>query len=103
MGMYDDLIIDKVHLPDNLKDYENGWQTKSLDCNLSIIKIDENGNLFERMYNFSSDKQLYDEPIRRYHVGEIRFYQNIIDKWFEFIAFFDDGVMFRLIQIEKIN
>jgi hypothetical protein len=97
MGMFDDLVIDKFHLPNELKDYENGWQTKSLDCYMNIIKIDENGNLFETICHYHNEKE---NPKRRYHVGEIRFYQTINDVWYEFIGFFDEGIMFRLIQIE---
>lgn len=97
MGMFDDLVIDKVHLPNELKNYESGWQTKSLDCYMNIIFIDENGKLFETICHYHDEKE---KPIRRYHVGEIRFYQTINDVWHEFIGFFDDGIMFRLKQIE---
>ena len=57
MGMFDDLVIDKVHLPDELKDYESGWQTKSLDCYMNIIKIDENGYLFETICHYHNEKE----------------------------------------------
>ena len=43
MGMFDDLYISKKHLPEELQDYEFGWQTKSHDCLLNLLKIDENG------------------------------------------------------------
>ena len=97
MGMFDDLVIDKVHLPDELKNYENGWQTKSLDCYMNFIKIDENGSLFETIYHYHNEKE---SPRRKYHIGEVRFYQNINDVGYVFVAFFDDGKMFRLIQVE---
>ena len=46
MGMFDDLVIDKAHLPKELKDYEKGWQTKSLDCYMDVVEIDSYGRLF---------------------------------------------------------
>lgn len=96
MGMFDDLVIDKVHLPKELKDYEEGWQTKSLDCYLNKISINQNGILFESKFG-ENGVEIGKLPI--YHIGEIRFYQEINKKWHEFIGFFDDGIMFKLIQI----
>lgn len=95
MGMFDDLVIDKVHLPDELKDYEKGWQTKSLDCYMNLFEIDSNGRLFE--HNLEKINNHIPDP--NYHTGEIRFYQEINKKWYEFIGFFDEGIMFKLKQI----
>jgi len=97
MGMFDDLVIDKANLPENLKNYEEGWQTKSLDCYLNKISINENGILFESQFA-ENGVEVGKFPL--YHIGEIRFYQTINDVWYEFIGFFDEGKMFRLIQVE---
>lgn len=96
--MFDDLIIDKVHLPNELKDYEKGWQTKSLDCYMNLIKITENGALLETEYNNDENNT---KPI--YHTGEIIFYQDINKKWYQFVGFFDDGILFRLIQTSPVK
>lgn len=95
MGMFDDLVIDKAHLPKELKDYEKGWQTKSLDCYMDVVEIDSYGRLF--VYELNKINNHIPEP--NYHTGEIRFYQEINKKWYEFIGFFDDGIMFKLKQI----
>lgn len=96
--MFDDLIINKAHLPVELKEYEKGWQTKSLDCYLNLIEIKDNGMLFETNFYDGIDSKV--EAKRIYHTGEIRFYQQIKNEWYVFVGFFDDGIMFRLIQIE---
>lgn len=98
MGMFDDLVIDKVHLPNEIKEYEKGWQTKSLDCYMDVVEIDSYGRLF--LYELNKINNHIPEP--NYHTGEIRFYQEINKKWYEFIGFFDDGIMFKLKQISPL-
>lgn len=99
--MFDDLVIDKVHLPNEIKDYEKGWQTKSLNCYMDIVQIDNYGRLFVYELNKINNHK----SIPNYHTGEIIFYQDIKGEWYEFIGFFDDGIMFKLKQTrpKKLN
>jgi len=98
MGMFDDLYIDKKHLPDELKDYEFGWKTKSHHRLLNLLKIDENGNLLlvdvDEYGNHGETEKLN-------YTGEIRFYQNINSIWYEFVAFFVKGEMLKIIKLEE--
>jgi hypothetical protein len=88
MGMFDDLKISSIHLPERIKVYETGWQTKSLECNLDFLIIDEEGNLFKITYGEQPQIKI---PVL--HTGEVRFYQSIKDEWVEFVAFFVNGKM----------
>lgn len=92
MGMYDELHIDKKHLPDNLKSNETGWQTKSLYCSLSRIKITDEGKLM-------SSKYLRDKFEHVNYTGEVRFYDIINNTQIEYVAFFENGQLFKIIQI----
>lgn len=98
MGMFDDLYIDKKHLPDELQNYEFGWQTKSHDRLLNLLKIDENGKLLlvdvDECGNHGETEELN-------YTGEIRFYQNINSLWYEFVAFFVKGEMLKIIKLEE--
>jgi hypothetical protein len=97
MGMFDDLVIDKVHLPNELKDYENGWQTKSLDSGLFTFIIDESGQLLQEVWLHKHKKSL----VKQKYTGEIRFYTTIDNVWHEFVAFVEKGVLLKLIKISE--
>lgn len=94
MGLYDELHIDKTHLPENLKDHEGGWQTKSYNCYLSKLIITEDGDLIDDPNGYSN--RCIEESD---HTGEIRFYKYIGDDRIEFVAFFEKGKMLKLIKI----
>lgn len=95
MGMYDELHIDKKHLPDNLKGNETGWQTKSYECLLGTLNITENGKLLIARADWDDGEKIEETN----YTGEIRFYDQINNIWTEFVAFFENGQMFKLIQI----
>lgn len=96
MGMYDELKIHKIHLPKVLENYESGWQTKSLDSCLSLITISKDGQLYETGSELITEKP--DKKKALNYTGEVRFYTSIDKKWTEFVAFFENGQMFKIIQ-----
>ena len=98
MGMFDYLIIDDSFLPEELKGYNDGWQTKSYANLLSTLIIDKNGelSLIGRDWNIYSD--YIEKPKKLDYSGEIIFYDNIDNIWYEFIAIFDNG---KMIKIDK--
>jgi hypothetical protein len=98
MGMFDYLTIDDNFLPEELKGHNDGWQTKSYDKLLSTLIIDKNGelSLIGRDWNIYSD--YVEKPKKLDYSGEIIFYDNIDDIWYEFIAIFDNG---KMIKIDK--
>ncbi len=94
--MFDYLKIHKSHLSDNLKDYENGWQTKSHDCYLLNLMITEDGKLLIDKNFFGKEEKLEETN----YTGEIRA-NNIINKErVEIVAFFENGQMLKLIEIK---
>lgn len=97
--MFDYLTIDDSHLPEELKGYNDGWQTKSYNNLLNILIIDKNGELsiIDRNWNIYSD--YIEKPKKLDYSGEIIFYDDIDDVWYEFIAIFDNG---KMIKIDKI-
>ena len=97
MGMFDELKIDKIHLPKSLKNKETGWQTKSLDNCLFLIIISKEGKLYETESHLITDKP--STPIELDYTGEIRFYRYENNVFITFVAFFDKGQMFKIIQI----
>lgn len=86
MGMYDYVVIDREFLPESLQNNEDGWQTKSLWCMMESITIDNEGKVYQ-------SGQLSD------HTGEIRFYQDIKNIWYEFVALVDHGTVIKLVQV----
>jgi hypothetical protein len=107
MGMFDDLKIDKKHLPDELKKHEDCWQTKSLDCQLDHVLIDADGRLriksFPLLRGFGDNQgEVVAEPeyMDSNYTGEVRFYQDIKDVWTVFVAFFVNGQMDKLILLK---
>jgi hypothetical protein len=109
MGMFDNLVIDKKHLPDKLKNYTDGWRTKSLECYLSTYKILGNGSLEKTDYYDGLNGDWETKPFE--YTGEVRFNRTIYevvngkpnDYWCEFVAFFENGKMFKLIQVQPKN
>jgi len=95
MGMYDELHIDKKHLPDNLKGNETGWQTKSYECLLDILKITEDGRLLIVKVSSGNGEKI----LLTNYTGEIMFYDEINNIWYEFIAFFENGKMFKVVKV----
>ena len=92
-------------MPEKLKGNETGWQTKSLDCFLNTINITEDGKLLCCQYIHDENEGEKIEQLD--YTGEVRFYQTIFemiegkpnDYWCEFVAFFENGQMLKLIQI----
>lgn len=104
MGMFDYLVIDDIHLPDELKGLNDGWQTKSLNCELDIIIIDNNGDLYIEEKTYTKTKTESYLPIENKKLnysGDIIFYDFIFsDYWIEFKATFLNG---KLIRIDELN
>jgi len=103
MGMFDELHIDKVHLPDNLKNHEIGWQTKDYSCELDILEIDKTGQLWVTRSGYCYRGDENEEKIEKTsYSGNIYFYDNVDEVWTTFNALFDKGQMVKLTQIEPI-
>lgn len=100
MGMFDELEINKKHLPDHLKENETGWQTKSYECLLDTLKITEEGELLVYRSDLWGNGEKIEETN---YTGEIRFYNEVNNDWIEFVAFFERGKMIKLIQIQPNN
>ena len=96
--MFDDLYISKKHLPEELQDYEFGWESKSHDRLLNLLKIDENGKFLLANVDEYGNHGETEELI---YTGEIRFYQNINSLWYEFVAFFVKREMLNIIKLEE--
>ena len=45
MGMYDSFYVEKGVLPENSENEDQEFQTKCLDCNLDVYKVDKNLNV----------------------------------------------------------
>jgi hypothetical protein len=98
MGMYDDLIVHSKHLPEEIKKYQKGWQTKSHECYLNLLEITESGELYVTDTWANPNKKEKDNL-----TGEIEFYQDIMDIWYCFIALFKEGKLIHITQIEPID
>lgn len=111
MGMYDHLYC-KVPLPgEHPFDSTTEFQTKSLDCVLSIYVIEEDGRLMERQGHYEEvpkeERPYPDDDGFRGMVGALRFvdtgwapvdvHQRVTfyamsgDRWFDFTATFTHG------------
>lgn len=97
MGMFDYLVVDKSLLPKEYTDYDNDWQTKSLDSGLFTYIIDESGQLLQEVWLHKHKKSL----VKQKYTGEIRFYTTIDNVWHEFVAFVEKGVLLKLIKISE--
>lgn len=96
MGMFDYLIIDKIHLPNGMEDHMNGWQTKSMECFLDTIEIDKDGLLSIHRADYGEG----DKTESSNYTGEIRFYDDLIlVGWVDFVALFENGKMITLTRL----
>ncbi len=91
MGMYSELEINKKFLPEDLQECEADWQTKSYST-LDTLVINEDGKLLLIDWEDGKIKETN-------YTGEIRFYDGIDKIWWEFVAFFENGQMFKIVQI----
>ena len=110
MGMFDELKIDKKFLPEDLQEHETGWQTKSYYSTLGTLVINKDGKLLlinnwgegreVEETNYTGEIRFYDVEETNY-TGEIRFYDIINDTTVEFVAFFKNGQMTKIIQVDR--
>lgn len=112
MGMYDNIIISLDLLPitedeRKLLSKYNNWQTKDLECGLITYEITPSGKLrIEKGYTKNPDKT-YEN-----FTGAILFYEYTMsdgalnefkeDKWFEFKAVFENGIMQMIIRLSPL-
>ncbi|MCK9255828.1 MAG: hypothetical protein GX793_01515 [Bacteroidales bacterium] len=94
MGMFDELEIDKKFLPEDLQEHETGWQTKSYYSTLDTLVINKDGKLL-LINNWGEGREVEETN----YTGEIRFYDSVNKIWTEFVAFFENGQMFKIVQI----
>lgn len=126
MGMFDYLIIDTDRLPlsdsDKKKIGKNpGWQTKDLDCTLSTAEITSDGRIAIRRFEHEivpeADRPYPNDPgilgmigmlrevnTRTEYVSEpiVTFYTDIQGEWFEFNAYFDDGILTKIERLDNV-
>jgi len=98
MGMYDYVKVSKQFLPSAIKEHTEEWQTKSHDKFLNTLTIEEDGKLY--IDNTTDNWIKNDENKFLPYTGEIRFYKDIGDAWWEFVAFFEKGVLLKMIQVK---
>jgi len=93
MGMFDNFAIDNKWLPENSrKPYdEQDFQTKSLDCELKLFEVLEDGSLI--LSDPFNDEGEIIKPVN--YTGEIRFY----DDYDCFVAWCVNGRVKEVIQI----
>lgn len=96
MGMYDELLVDDELLPSKLKGWNKGWQSKSLDCFLNYIWLKKDNTIEIKEYN--NDENSF-KPLL--YTGEIRFYRNISDWWYELVALVDEGNILKVKLVEE--
>lgn len=99
MGLFDDLKIHSIHLPDEIKEYESGWQTKSLNPYQNLINIDEHGNLTRYIHGFKNNLTTIEKL--NHFTGEIYFYQDIDNIEWEFVAFYEKGNLLKVIKVDE--
>jgi hypothetical protein len=100
MGMYDNFKINKnIELPKYIGDHSNvNWQTKSLECVLTLYYIDENGNVLQEEGE-EYTKQNFDETVEIHHYDN-RDYSNkkYDDGYFwSYDLIIKDGILFDII------
>jgi hypothetical protein len=98
MGMYDEVRIATNFLPDSIKQYTDGWQTKSHEKLLNLLTIEEDGRLY--INNTVDNWERTGENKFLSYTGEIRVYNSIEDMWWEFVAFFEKGNLLKFIQVQ---
>lgn len=96
MGMFDQLIVTNKWLPDDLKDHNTGWQTKSIENQLKEFVIVQDGSLLECITDFEGEEyKPYD------YTGEIYFYNGVGKMWRELKAWCVKGVVKEVIDLTK--
>jgi hypothetical protein len=98
MGMFDYVKVHTRFLPDTIKEHAEGWQTKSHECSLNLLTIEEDGKLY--VDNIIDNWERPSENKFLSYTGEIRFYDTIDDVWWEFVAFFEKGNLLKVIQVK---
>ena len=94
MGIHDDIKIEYELPVPNLP--QDGWQTKSLDCNMSSYILTKEGRLLERVQAIELwDGVVHDtgkwKTIDRNLEGVFRVYQMINEIWYQFEIVMIDG------------
>lgn len=79
MGCFDNIEIDDKWLPDSCHGKHN-WQTKDLDCGLSIYHIDSNG-VFDYPSIYTGDLYFYDgiEFVAKIEAGMLKSIKSVTD------------------------
>ena len=98
MGMFDNVKVNKNFLPESINLHTDDWQTKSHDKLLNLLTIEEDGKLY--INNTIDNWERSGENKFLSYTGEIRFYNSIDDVWWEFVAFFEKGILLKCIQIK---
>ena len=96
MGLFDNIKVDKIHLPQELKDHETEWQTKSVNCELANLLLSDDGYLFV----IKEAGGIWDKKFLDDFIGELRFYKHIKNVWYEFVGFIVKGQLKILIQVQ---
>ncbi len=99
MGMFDYVICNKKFLPKAIENFELEWQTKSYERVLITLVIEEDSKLYE---GYIIDNGLDEKTELKFlnYTGEIRFYTDIKTEWWEFVAFFEKGILLKCIQVK---
>jgi hypothetical protein len=99
MGMFDYFICHKKFLPDSIQNVDLDWQTKSYEKILITLIIEEDSKLYEGYFIDSGIDEKTELRFLNY-TGEIRFYTDIENVWWEFVAFFEKGIFLKCIQVK---
>lgn len=91
MGMFGDLEC-QVPLPDGFVDM---FQTKDLDCELTMYRITSAGRLVR--LNWDSQARVYGEPTDLNYHGMLNFYGGSSANWHEYDAKFTDGQLVEIV------
>ena len=104
MGLFDDVVLDDAVLKLTREAYSGsaeipaqGWQTKSLKCNLDTVKLREGGI---EVYDQSGGLEYTSSDITR----EIEFYQSEKDlgsEWLEFRAMYIRGKLAAVVHVPE--
>lgn len=100
MGMYDNLIIDRIHLPARLqsdKD-EKGWQTKDFDSELDTLIITKEGLLLKVRADWGDGERKETKEVVEY-TGKMKFYKYVNNVFTKFFCEFECG---RMLSIKEI-
>lgn len=107
MGMFDRVRINPKKLPVSKKEKDlifkvnPDWQTKSLDRNLDLIQITFGGEL--KVYSFIKNLNNYKKVAwdRLDYTGNINFYSQVRDMWYEFDAEFKCGKLVNITYFKE--